>query len=353
MHLRDEIAMLTLKIAPQISSFLLGLFVVSMLAPATVSAQTDVESLRNYIERTGEILRRSAEFVSDAPNPRAVRMLEQARFAHLRSIELAQAGQPKSAFLYSQRAREGAQKAARIARESAGNAERLQRRLERYMELRERVSERVRESGDERALRFLHESEQQARRARDLQQQGDPELALQVLKSAEDLLGRAARIAFEGAGAGRLERELQRTREFIERVADNAGDDQAASELLTSARMALRRAEEAARRGQTMHALNSLQLARRLAGRAAAATQDERLDETGVQRQIERFDERFDRVSERVSDSGSAPAQQALERARVHRERAANLLSEGKLEAALRQIKAGFDLLAAANELAG
>ena len=62
--------MLTLKIAPQISSFLLGLFVVSMLAPATVSAQTDVESLRTYIERTGEILRRSAEFVSDAPNPR-------------------------------------------------------------------------------------------------------------------------------------------------------------------------------------------------------------------------------------------------------------------------------------------
>ena len=117
--------------------------------------------------------------------------------------------------------------------------------------------------------------------------------------------------------------------------------------------MALRRAEEAARRGQTMHALNSLELARRLAGRAAAATQDERLDETGVQRQIERFDARFDRVSERVSDSGSAPAQQALERARVHRERAANLLSEGKLEAALRQIKAGFDLLAAANELAG
>jgi len=345
--------MLTPKITPRICSFLLGLFVVSMLAPATVSAQTDVESLRAYIERTAEILHRSADFVTDAPNPRAVRMLEQARLAHVRSIELAQAGQPKSSFLYSQRAREGAQKAARIARESAGNAERLQRRLERYMELRERVTERVRESGDERALRFLRESEQQARRARDLQQQGDPELALQVLKSAEALLGRAARIAFEGAGAGRLERELQRTRDFIDRVAGNIGDDPAAAELLTSARMAMLRAEEAARQGQAMRALNSLQLARRLAGRAAAASQDERLDEAGVQNQIERFDERFDRVSERVADSDSAPARQALERARVHRERAANLLGEGKLEPALRQIKAGFDLLASANELAG
>jgi hypothetical protein len=345
--------MLTPGIAPRISNVLLGLFLVSMFAPATASAQTDAESLRTYIERTGEILRRSADFVSDAPNPRAVRMLEQARLAHARSIELAQAGQPKSAFLYSQRAREGAQKAARIARESAGNAERLQRRLERYMELRERVTERVRESGDERALRFLRESEQQARRARDLQQQGDPQLALQVLKSAEDLLARAARIAFEGAGEGRLERELQRTRDFIERVSGTISDDTAAAELLTSARMALGRAEEAARQGRAMRALKSLQLARRLAGRAAAASQDERIDESGVQLQIERFDERFDRVRERVAESGSAPAQQALERARVHRERAANLLGEGKLEPALRQIKAGFDLLAAANELAG
>lgn len=345
--------MLTPRIAPRIYIFLLGLFALSMLAPATVSAQTDVERLRVYIERTAEILQRSADFVSDAPNPRAVRMLEQAKLEHDRSIELLGADQPKSSFLHSQRAREGAQKAARIARESAGNAERLQRRLERYMELRERVSERVRESGDERALRFLRESEQQARRARDLQQQGDPELALQVLKSAEDLLGRAARIAFEGAGAGRLERELQRTREFIERVSGNIGDNSAAAELLTSARMAMHRAEEAAQQGQPMRALNSLQLARRLAGRAATASQSEHLDEAGVRRQIERFDERFDRVSENVADSGSAPAQQALERARVHRERAANLLSEGELEPALRQIKAGFDLLSAANELAG
>ena len=345
--------MLTPKITPRIYIFLLGLFAVSLLAPATVSAQTDVERLRGYIERTAEILHRSADFVADAPNPRAVRMLQQAKLEHERSIELVMTDQPKAAFLHSQRAREGAQKAARIARESAGNSERLQRRLERYMELRERVTERVRESGDERALRFLRESEQQARRARDLQQQGDPELALQVLKSAEDLLGRAARIAFEGAGAGRLERELQRTREFIERVSANIGDDAAAAELLTSARMAMLRAEEAAQQGKAMRALNSLQLARRLAGRAAAAGQGEQLDETGVQNQIERFDERFERVNERVSDSGSAPARQALERARVHRERAANLLGEGKLEAALRQIKAGFDLLAAANELAG
>lgn len=335
-----------------IQLILTGLFVIGAAVPALAQGgPVDTDRLETYIERTGEILQRASEFVSDAPNPRSVRILEQALIQHKRSIELVGAGQPKNAYAHSQRARQGAQQAARLARELAGNSERLQRRLERYMELRERVSDQVRESGDERALRFLHESEGQARRARDLQKQGDADLALQVLKGAEELLGRAARIAFEGAGAGRLERELERTRMFIERASADVGGDASAAELLDSARMALRRAEEFAQRGQVMQALNSLQLARRLAGRAAAG--DGNLDAGSVERQLERFDERFDRVSERVNDSGSQQAQQLLERAKVHRERAANLLGEDKPEAAMRQLKAGFDLLAEAHELAG
>ena len=327
------------------------LIIIGVSVPALAQGTGSTDRLEEYIENTAQILERASDFVSDAPNPRSIRILEQAFVSHRRSIELAQAGQPRMALAYSQKARQGAQQAARIARELSGNSERLQRRLERYMELRDRVSERVRESGDERALRFLRESEQQARRARDLQKQGDAALALQVLKGAEDLLARAARIAFEGAGAGRLERELERTRAFLENVAGEVGDDPAANELMTSARMALRRAEDAAAQGQIMRALNSLQLARRLASRAAAT--DESLDVDAVERQIERFDERFQRVSERVSDSGSQQAQQALERARVHRDRAGELLGEGKLEQALRQIRAGFALLAAANDLAG
>ena len=195
---------------------LAGLFVVAASVPALAQGgpggTTDADRLQAYIEQTGAIIERARDFVSDAPNPRAVRILEQAQQMHLRSIELAQDGQPKMAFAHSEKARTGAQQAARISRELAGDSERLQRRLERYMELRDRVIEQVRESGDERALRFLQESTQQARRARDLQNQGDAELALQVLKGAEELLAKAARIAFEGAGAGRLEREMERTR---------------------------------------------------------------------------------------------------------------------------------------------
>jgi hypothetical protein len=311
----------------------------------------DGDRLQTYIETTGEIIERARDFVSDAPNPRSVRILEQAFVMHKRSIELAMDGQLRMSFAHSQKARTGAQQAARIARELAGDTERLQRRLERYMELRDRVSERVREAGDQRALRFLQESEQQARRARDLQKQGDARLALQVLKGAEDLLAKAARIAFEGAGAGRLEREMERTRAFLDQIDGEIGDDPAARELLDSARMALNRAEEAAANGQVMRALKSLQLARRLGSRAAAS--EDGIDSTVVERQLERFDERYERVSDRVSESGSEPARQALERARVHRNRAQEFADQGKLEQAMRHIKAGLDLLGEANDLVG
>lgn len=338
-----------LKLKHPVQAALLGLILIGLAPPAR--AQLDSDRLETYIERTGEILDRAKEFVSDAPNPRAIRILEQANQEHQRSIEFLQRDEPKQAFAHSKRARDGAQQAARISRELSGDSERLQRRLERYMDLRERVTDRVNESGDERALRFLHESEQQARRARDLQQQGDVELALQVLKGAEDLLGRAARIAFEGTGSARLEREIERTRSFIERVGTENTDDPAAMDLLTSAREALHRAEDAATRGQVMVALNSLDLARRLASRAAAT--GEHLDANAVERQLERFDERFARVSEQVQAADSQPGLQMLERARVHRDRAARLLADGKFEPALRQLKAGFDLLSAAQELGG
>jgi hypothetical protein len=336
-----------------IQLFTTGLLLLAIVAPAAAQQSggpTDAERLQAYIEQTGQILERSRDFVSDAPNPRSVRILEQAFAMHRRSIELAQDGQPKMAFAYSMKARDGGQQAARIARDLSGSSERLQRRLERYMELRERVGDRVHESGDERALRFLQESEQQARRARDLQKQGDIALALQVLEGAENLLGKAARIAFEGAGAGRLEREMERTRAFLERVSSEIGDDPAGQDLLESARMALRRAEEAASRGQLMRALNSLQLARRLGARASAS--DDRLDPATVERQIQRFDERYERVRERVADSGSDQARQTMERARVHRDRAEEFLAGDKAEQAMRHIKAGLDLLAEANELA-
>ena len=68
--------------------------------------------------------------------------------------------------------------------------------------------------------------------------------------------------------------------------------------------------------------------------------------------QLERWDQRHEDIAEAVAASGSREAAQVLERARHHRQQAQQLLDDGSLEPSLRQVKAAFDLLNEASELA-
>jgi len=311
--------------------------------------------VEQYVSRTGEIVAWAADLVRESDSQRARRVLDEAGRLHDRSLQLLADARPALAYGTSRRARQGAQQAARFARAAQGQEERARVRLERYRDLRDQIGDRAREAGDERALRFVHESEQQALRAGDHYRQGNFEMALQLIEPAEAMLTRAARLLFEGGGGERLEREWERTREFIERTAERlaAADGAAADtgdDLLRTARDALARAREAADRGQPLAALQSLRLARRLAGQAASTVADD-LQPEAVAEQLERFDARAEAVAERVQDAGSHQAEQLLERARHHRDRAGQLLDSGELEQSLRQLRAAFDLLNEANDL--
>ncbi len=335
----------------------LALLVVLLLADAltvpVARAQT-AEDLQVFLETTEEILQQAAEVVLSTESPRARRILKEAHRLHLRSIELAADGFPGKAFLLSRRAREGARLALRLARESQGLEDRIRLRLERYRDFRELIIDRVREAGNETAWRFVRESERQALRAREHYQQGDFEMALQLIEPAEKLMARAARLIFEGGGAQGLEQELESTRNFLESVAErldqgDAGEDSRG--LLASAREALNRAEGQKDQGHPLRCLRSLQLARRLAGQAVAAS-EEGIDSDLVAEQLSRWDARHEEVGARVRESGSRPAIEALQRAEHHRERAGALHAAGDLEQALRQLRAAFDLLHESSELA-
>ena len=94
-------------ITTALASMLASLVLLVAVTPATAQMGSDAERLQAYIEQTGEILARAADFVADAPNPRSLRILEEARYSHRRSMEHAMAGQGRMAFAHSQRAREG------------------------------------------------------------------------------------------------------------------------------------------------------------------------------------------------------------------------------------------------------
>lgn len=322
-----------------------------LLAPPA-GAQTEAD-LSRYIETTGEILQNASDVVMGSESSRAHRILEEARRLDRRSRDLALAGYPGRAFLLSRRAREGARQAVLIARESRALEDRVRLRLERYREFRDQTIDRIAGADNEMALRFLSESEQQAHRAEDQFQQGNFALALQLIETAEAMLGRAARLLYEEGGGVRLEQELERTREFLVSVAErlDAGpEDQDARSLLASAREALLRAEDQQAGGHPLRCLRSLRLARRLAGQAVASAGDA-IDPRTVADQLERWDRRHDEIAERIRDSGPRPAIETLRRAEQHRERAEALLEAEEREQALRQLRAAFDLLGESADL--
>ena len=326
-----------------------------LLTPPAV-AQHGGEQLQRYLERTAEIVAEANDVVQETDSQRARRVMQEASHLHHRSMDMAMNGMGGQALLTSRRARAAAQHAVRLARESQNHAERALQRLERSREFRDQILDRARDAGDERALRFIRESEEQAQRAHDQYRQGNYAMSINLLDPAEALLARAARLLFEGSGAERLTREIERTRALIESTADRLaaredGGGEGAQDLLQSAREAQERAGEFQQRGQSLRALHSLRLARRLATQAGEAVR-ETISPEAVTQQLERWDERHEVVAERVRESGSQPAAEVLERARHHRDRAEERLQADDLEPALRQLRAAFDLLNEASDLA-
>lgn len=318
-----------------------------LLGTAPALAQAG-DQLDEFIARTGELIDWAAELVRESENQQARRILDEARNLHLRSQEHQRHGQPRQALTVSQRARAAAHHAAKLARETQGQQERLRLRLERFGELRDQLFDRAREADDERALRFVREADQQAHRAHDQFRQGNVEMALHLLGAAEELLARATRLLFEGGGGERLDRELERTRDLIDRTVEQTGGS--AGDLLQSAAEALARAEDFRDRQQPLRALHSLRLARRLAAQAVAVS-GARVEPEAVREQLRRWDDRHGEVAEQVRESGSRQALTVLERARHHRDQAERRLGAGEVEPALRQLKAAFDLLNEASDL--
>lgn len=333
---------------------LVAVLALAVVLPRPAVAQNSNEALEQYIERTGELLEQAADVVLASESDRARRILAEAQRLHLRSQDMAGGGMSGQAYTLSRRARTAAEQAVRFAREAGDLEERVRLRLERYRDIRDRVLERAREAGDELALRFVAESEEQARRAVDHYRQGNFAMALQLVEPAEAMLARAARLLFESGGEARLEQELERTRLVLdaaaERLAASGQADPEASDLLDSARQTLARAEDLASRGQSLRALQTLRLARRLAEQAVAAL-DSGISADALDEQFERWDQRQEQVAARVADADSRDAAAMLEQARHHRQRAGALRDAGDLEQALRQLKAAFDLLNEASDL--
>lgn len=330
--------------------------VILALAPAPATAQhmggaDDV--VQEYIERTDELIMWARDLVSETESGSARKVLRQADDMNRRASDQLGHGNSRQAGNMARRSRAAVWHAVKLAREAMGLQERLRVRAERFTELNRNLTERAQDLGHEGALDLLHQSEGQARRAREQYLQGDLRLAWQMFERAEDLMAMSARLLLETGDPEMLERELQRAEDQIEQVRERAGDDPPARvrQNLGEAEEALERARAHQSRGEPGRALQMVGLARRLVESVQAGPIGGEANAEAVERQMNRFDERYERVMVRLEDGGDDNARRLANQARDHRERAAAASGRGDDEEALRQIRAAHDLLEQAERM--
>jgi tetratricopeptide (TPR) repeat protein len=324
----------------------------AILAPRAVAQAQSREQVREYIDRTEELILWARDLVAETESGPARRILQSAADMHQRSRRSYEDNRPLQALEISRRARTATFHAVRVAREALGLQERIQIGADRFGDEHRQLTERAREVRHQQAADILDQARRKADRARELYRQGDFKLAWKMLEQAGDLNRRAARLLADAGGPERLDAELERTAELLARTRDRLGPDADARalDLLEQAQGALERARRAREEGRPGQALQLAGLARQLVHRVEGTVGSGPREED-VRRQIERFDDRFDRVAERVRDVGDERARDLLQRARGNRDRAAEDLAAGDTDQALRRIRAAHDLLGQAEDV--
>jgi len=326
------------------------LLLLALGAPTTARAQGMMdeisEKLDAYIERTDELIVWGRELVEETDSGTARKVLQQAYDLNHRARRTHSLSQYRHAGDLARRARAATWHAVKLGREAMGLQERLRVRAERLRELHRQLVERARDAGHEEALELLRRAERQAMRAREQHLQGDVRLAWQMFERAEELTLRAARMLGGAGDPERLEAELDRIAELIERAREQMGLDasEPARRRLVEAEEALEQAHRHLDRGEPGRALQMGTLARRLARGAfdAAVTGP---GPEALERQLERYDARAERLGQAVREADEDRLRRLFGESTEHRRRAAEADDRGEVDAGLRQIRAAHDLL--------
>lgn len=304
------------------------------------------ELLETYIERTDELIQWGKELVEETDSGTARKVLQQAYDLNRRAERSHGNSQLRQATDLAKRARAAVWHAVKLGREAMGLQERLRVRAERFRELHQHLIERARDTNNEEALDLLRRAGRQALRAREQHLQGDLRMAWQMFERAEELTLRSARMLAESGDPQRLEAELDRIAELIERTREQLDADSpvAARRRLNEAEDALERAHRHLDQGEPGRALQMATLARRLARGAFDASVTAPGPEA-LERQLERYDLRAERLGDAVRETDGESANRLFREANDHRRRAAESGDRGDFDAGLRQIRAAHDLL--------
>jgi hypothetical protein len=319
---------------------------VAVLAPATHAQRPDPESVQAELERTDDVLQRTADVVAMAGNPRAHDQLRYAEGRQRMAWNQFRQGYPRIALELTLRARELGSRAVRLAQQQGS----LQQRAERIVEDAARALERAQNCHDDRASeahrRMLDLARQQLAQARDALQGMRWEVArglgLQVMQTV--------RLACEQGDCPRAETRLDDTQRLYERTAEllPASDRRVGADL-DRARALIERGRESLRRSACEAAQAQMRQARDILLRLLRDASGEPGTDL-VARVIETTSADVDELRPRLLDAAAIALLDGAER---HLDRARELQRDGRLRAALAETRVARNLAGRAARLQG
>lgn len=342
------------------AGFLLAVMVLLALAPTAWAraAAGDRELLELELERTDAVLEQVREVVAESNNPRlkelfgeALRVQRHAKDIFLREGAEISGPDKLRVLQLTRQARDLALRIQREVREDVTREERTRRLLERSRVMLERLEEHAAEVQEPRFRAALDEARRQLLLAEQHYTDGNFDVALRLAESAHDLLRNMTQGARRHLAPERVESELRRTEQLLERARETVGpDDGSAQQLLQRAEQTQRRARDAFHRGQPARALElsgqARQILRQILDQVADAVGEE-----DVQRARERFDARLERLREEAGGELPEEARPLVDQALEARGRAMEAQAAGEYAAALTHLRIGLDLLHRASRL--
>lgn len=311
------------------------------------------DRLQEELERTDRALENADAIVGESRSQRAKDLLEQGHRVQTQAWETYRGGNSIGSMSLTLQARRFATRAVGFARSDDVLEQRARRELENADNMLRGATERIAENPSSPALRLLDEARAQIDRGRRQLGEQHFEASFRLALSAQRLIRQALEINDVAAGEPqRVERELERTDNMIERAGEPVREshDQDAIALLDRATTLQRTAWESFRAGQVRAAVPRTREARQLAARAVARVNGP-VSEQRVIEEIGATDRVLEQAREAIASSADPSASRVLENARMHQERANDLLGEGDLRPALAQTLVARRLATRAEEL--
>lgn len=324
--------------------------VLAVIGPVAAHGQTDTDlsSLRDAIERNGELLERARELVNETRSFKARESLDAAEKLHAESIRNFQAGNFAIALQITRRAREVILQTISLAKRDAQLEHGARRAVERAADRLEQgrallIEQGSNVQGPERKL--LEEAHSQLQRARDNLRERMYEVAMRLAESSEGLSIRAITMLKRDVVApDAIRLEIDKTDRILERLGDEIDRGGGVYQMFEEARDLQQKAKDHFRDGRPLMAADMTRKSRQIATRAfrMSVASD---SEENVEQAIRLTDMLLLEARDLLADRGTGPLERHIDQAEKVQSEAKEQLRAGHFERALRSTLRARDIL--------